>query len=159
MFSSKFKNYFSIINKKTAINKSADLLLAQYRRWIIWFHQAPHICSPNPADHAFHFCVNKHKCIPLLKLWNKNMIHSQACSKWQIWGYLGCFIHPSKRTCPLASFICSAGEFAFSRHKASEKWVAYSAGRPQVAGRQGEHLGWHRVWHSKTQQKRREWMC
>lgn len=75
---------------------------------------------------------------------------SMAIKNW--FCYLGCFIHPSKRTCPLASLTCSAGEFAFSRHRASEKWVAYSAGRPQVAGRHGEHLGWHRVWHSVVTQ-------
>ena len=68
--------------------------------------------------------------------------------------YLGCFIQPSRRTCPLASFTCRAGELALSRHRASEKWVAYSAGRPQVAGRHGEHLGWHSVWHSAETGKR-----
>lgn len=56
----------------------------------------------------------------------------------------------------MASLSCRAGELAFSRHNASEKWVAYSAGRPHVAGRQGEHLGWQRVLHSTEDQEERE---
>lgn len=55
--------------------------------------------------------------------------------------YLGTFIHPSRCKLLPGSLLWSPGEFILSRQKASVKCVAYSAGRPQVAGKQVEHLG------------------
>lgn len=46
------------------MDKCTDLLWALSHRRIIWFHQAPHISSPNPAVHACHFYVNE-QIIPL----------------------------------------------------------------------------------------------
>ena len=55
--------------------------------------------------------------------------------------YLGTFIHPSRCKPLLGSLVWRPGEFILSRQKASVKCVAYSAGRPQVAGKHVEHLG------------------
>lgn len=55
--------------------------------------------------------------------------------------YLGTFIHPSRCKPLLGSLLWRPGEFILSRQKASVKCVAYSAGRPQVAGKHVEHLG------------------
>lgn len=55
--------------------------------------------------------------------------------------YLGTFIQPSRCKLLLGSLAWRPGEFILSRQKASVKCVAYSAGRPQVAGKHVEHLG------------------
>lgn len=132
----------------------AHPLWAHCHRWTLWFHPARHTSSPSLVGHVSHFYMSKHRHTNTLNAVYIKILHI-ICMTVKNWvSHLGCFIHPSKRTCPLASLTCSAGEFAFSRHNASEKWVAYSAGRPQVAGRHGEHLGWHRVWHSAIRQDR-----
>lgn len=73
---------------------------------------------------------------------------ARATLQW----YLGTFIHPSRCKLLLGSLLWRPGEFILSRQKASVKCVAYSAGRPQVAGKQVEHLGWHMSWHSRREQ-------
>ena len=63
--------------------------------------------------------------------------------------HLGCFIQPSRCTCTPASLPCSCpGELPLSRPWPSERCMAQSVGRPHVAARHGEHLGWQRAWHS-----------
>lgn len=62
---------------------------------------------------------------------------------------LGCFIQPSRCMCPLASLSCMPGELPLSRHRPSERCREQSLDMPHVAGRQGEHFGWHKAWHSE----------
>lgn len=62
---------------------------------------------------------------------------------------LGCFIQPSRCMCPLASLSCMPGELPLSRHRPSVRCREQSLDMPHVAGRQGEHFGWHKAWHSE----------
>lgn len=62
---------------------------------------------------------------------------------------LGCFIQPSRCMCPLASLSCCAAELPLSRHRPSGRCREQSLDMPHVAGRQGEHFGWHKAWHSE----------
>ncbi len=61
--------------------------------------------------------------------------------------YLGTFM------CP---FICSLRSAVdnllvdLARVITSEKWCAYSVGRPHVAGSDDAQRGWHTIWHSET---------
>lgn len=75
---------------------------------------------------------------------------------------LGCFIQPSRCMCPLASLSCMPGELPLSRHRPSVRCREQSLDMPHVAGRQGEHFGWHKAWHSeeiKNIVKEREQCC
>lgn len=58
---------------------------------------------------------------------------------------LGCFIQPSRCMCPLASLSCWLGELPLSRHRPSVRCREQSLDMPHVAGRQGEHFGWHKA--------------
>lgn len=64
---------------------------------------------------------------------------------------LGCFIQPSRCMCPPASLSCWPGELPLSRHRPSVRCSEQSLDMPHVAGRQGEHFGWHRAWHSEEE--------
>ena len=61
--------------------------------------------------------------------------------------YRGTFIQPSSCSLRLATDSLVLEE-ALARDNVSEKCRTYSVGRPQVAGRDGPHLGWHTTWHS-----------
>lgn len=63
--------------------------------------------------------------------------------------HLGCFIQPSRCMCPPASLSCWPGELPLSRHRPSDRCSEQSLDMPHVAGRQGEHFGWHKAWHSE----------
>lgn len=66
---------------------------------------------------------------------------------------LGCFIQPSRCMWPLASLSCWPGELPLSRHRPSDRCREQSLDMPHVAGRQGEHFGWHKAWHSEEKEK------
>lgn len=71
---------------------------------------------------------------------------------------LGCFIQPSRCMCPLASLSCWLVELPLSRHRPSGRCSEQSLDMPHVAGRQGEHFGWHKAWHSEeTKHCYRDW--
>lgn len=41
-----------------------------------------------------------------------------------------------------------------SRHRPSDRCREQSLDMPHVDGRQGEHLGWHKAWHSEEERGR-----